>query len=87
MLLKVIIYTILIYYVFKLVFRYLMPLFISKQARKMQKRQENAHEEYISRKKKEEGKVTVEYNPETQNKSKNDRNTHGGEYVDYEEIK
>jgi hypothetical protein len=53
----------------------------------MQKRQENAHEEYISRKKKEEGKVTVEYNPETQNKSKNGRNTHGGEYVDYEEIK
>ncbi|MBZ4676882.1 MAG: hypothetical protein JG782_1502 [Anaerophaga sp.] len=85
MLFRVIIYTILIYYVFKLVFRYLMPLFISKQARKMQKRQENAHEEYINRKKKEEGKVTVEYDPEKQ--KRNDKDSHGGEYVDYEEIK
>jgi len=87
MLFRVIIYTILIYYVLKLVFRYLMPLFISKQVRKMQERQEKAHKDYINQKKREEGKVTIEYNPEKQNRSKNDRNNQGGEYVDYEEIK
>jgi uncharacterized membrane-anchored protein YitT (DUF2179 family) len=87
MLFRVIIYTILIYYVLKLVFRYLMPLFISKQVRKMQERQEKAHKDYINQKKREEGKVTIEHNPEKQNRSKNDRNNQGGEYVDYEEIK
>jgi hypothetical protein len=51
----------------------------------MQNKQEKAREDYINQRKKEEGKVTIEYNPRSSNTSgKNDQK---GEYVDYEEIK
>lgn len=85
MLFRIIIYFILFYYLFRLIFRYLVPLFITRQVHKMQNKQEKAREDYINQRKKEEGKVTIEYNPRSSNTSgKNDQK---GEYVDYEEIK
>ncbi len=84
MLLRIILFAVIIYYIFKLIFRFLMPLFLSSQARKMQEQKEKSHRDFMSRKKAEEGKITIDYDAS----SKKDRSSgkKGGEYVDYEEI-
>ncbi|MGQ1889462.1 DUF4834 family protein [Thermophagus sp. OGC60D27] len=84
MLFRVIIYTILIYYLIKLIVRYLFPFFISRQVRNMQNRQERAQKDFVNQRKKEEGKVTIEYTPGSSKTSQNKGPK--GEYVDYEEI-
>ena len=84
MLLRVIIFSILIYYLLRLVFRYLLPFFISGQVRKMQNKQEKARKDFINQSKKEEGKVTIEYPSGSSNASQNKGPK--GEYVDFEEI-
>lgn len=86
MLFRIILYSILFYYLFRLIFRYLVPLFISRQVHRMQNKQEKAREDYINQRKKEEGKVTIEYTPGSSPKNSRDSGIKG-EYVDYEEIK
>jgi hypothetical protein len=90
MLLKLIVFFIIGYYIFKLAFRFLLPLFVSRQARKMQDKQEKAQRDYVNKRRSQEGKVTIEYDP-SQKKKGHTTNTNttdkGGEYVDFEEIK
>jgi hypothetical protein len=85
MLFRIIIIAVIIYYIFKLAFRFLLPLFISSQTKKMQKQQANAHRDYMNRQKSEEGKVTIEH--DASGKKQRGDGKDGGEYVDYEEIK
>ncbi|MFW5754163.1 MAG: DUF4834 family protein [Marinilabiliaceae bacterium] len=91
MLLKLIVFFIIGYYIFKLAFRFLLPLFVSHQARKMQDKQEKAQRDFVNRRRSEEGKVTIEYDPSQKKKNrghqKNDDPGQNGEYVDFEEIK
>ena len=84
-LLKIILFTVLLYYLFKGIFRYLFPFLISNQAKKMQKKQEQAKQDFVNQQQKNEGKVTIEYDPSQKHNEKNRGNE--GEYVDYEEIK
>lgn len=79
---KIIIFAVIIHYIFKLVFRFVFPWFISNRAKKMQQEKEKAHRDYMNRKRNSEGKVTIEY--DTSNKKRNNRQE--GEYVDFEEI-
>jgi len=79
---KIIIFAVIIHYIFKLVFRFVLPWFISDRAKKVQKEKEKAHRDYMNRQRNQEGKVTIEY--DTPNRKR--KNTQEGEYVDYEEI-
>ncbi|PWD99615.1 DUF4834 family protein [Marinilabilia rubra] len=85
-LLKIILFAVLFYYIFKGIFRFLFPFLLSNQAKKMQRKQEEAQRDYFNKQKHEEGKVTIEYDSsQKQSNKKNHGNT--GEYVDYEEVK
>lgn len=83
MFLKVLIFLIVIYWVFKLIGQIFLPLFITHRLKKMEEDKQKAYREYISRKKKEEGKVTIDRNTKNLNK----KDTNNGEYVDFEEVK
>lgn len=72
----------LIYLFFRLLIRYVLPWFLASRINKMQNRQHQTVQDLINKKKKEEGKVSVDYIP---NKKKSSI-SNGGEYVDYEEI-
>ena len=91
MLLKLIVFFIIGYYIFKLAFRFLLPLFVSRQARKMQDKQEKAQHDFVNRRRSEEGNVTIEYDPSQKKNNrghqKKDDPGQDGEYVDFEEIK
>ena len=90
---KLIVFFIIGYYIFKLAFRFLLPLFVSHQARKMQDKQEKAQRDFKNRRRSEEGKVTIEYDPSQKKKNRGHQNKNNddpgqdGEYVDFEEIK
>lgn len=86
-LLKIIIFAVIIHYLFKLVFRFVLPLFISNRVKNSQKKKEKAHRDFMERQKAEEGKVTIEYNGSNSKKKKQKNMDEKGEYVDYEEIK
>ena len=80
--LKFLLILLVIYYGFKLIGRFLFPSFFSNNVNNDEKRRQKAWDDYLFRKKSEEGQVTVDYNKD-KNKSRNKE----GEYVDYEEIK
>lgn len=85
MIFKIILFLIIFYYLFKIVVRVFLPIFISNRVQKMASEKENAYKEYVKKQKQNEGKVFVTHNP-SDNKSapKSDLD---GDYVDYEEVK
>ncbi len=85
-LLKFILGVIIVYYVFKLAFRFLLPVFIKNQVKKMNQQQEQARWSNKNQQKQQEGKVTIEYAPSGKNEKRRDNQTQHGEYVDYEEL-
>ena len=78
-LLKTILIILIIYYLFKLVARYLLPwfakYFINKAARKYQNQHQKQPEKKV-------GEVSIEYKPEKKGKLDD-----LGEYVDFKEMK
>jgi hypothetical protein len=83
MFLKVIVFLIIIYWVLKLVGQIFLPLFITHRLQKMETDKQKAYRDYIARKKKEEGKVTID----GKTKNLNSKDSNNGEYVDFEEVK
>ncbi|WP_010662343.1 DUF4834 family protein [Marinilabilia salmonicolor] len=82
---RILLIFIIIYYLFRLIGRYLFPFLLKNQVEKMQKKQEQARKDFENKQRSEEGKVTIDYNSR---KDKNKRDSDSqGEYVDYEEIK
>ena len=81
---KIIIFAVIIHYIFKLLFRFVLPFFISNRAKNIQKEKEKAHRDYMNRQRNQEGKVTIEYDTPDRKKKRN--NTQEGEYVDFEEV-
>lgn len=85
MIFKIILFFIIFYYLFKIVVRVFLPLFIRNRVQKMASAKENAYKDYVHKQKQNEGKVFVTHNPsEKRSSSKGDLD---GEYVDYEEVK
>ena len=72
-----------IYFIGRAVIRSIVSYFISDATKKMGEQMNRQQEEMIRRQKKQEGRVTVDYNPKS-NKGF-DRNE--GDYVDFEEVK
>ena len=68
-----------IFYAIKLI----GELFVSNRINNAEKRRKRAYDNYVNRKKSEEGNVSYDYD----GNRKNRRNRNEGEYVDYEEIK
>jgi bacteriorhodopsin len=79
--LSIIFWVLVIYYLIKLIVRYLFPFLLVRFINRMQNKMGGfqAQAENASR----EGEVKVKYNPETNTKSNSDL----GEYIDFEEIK
>lgn len=71
------------YLLFRLLTRIVLPWFVVSKFNKMQKDQQKATQDLINKKRKEEGKVFVDYIPNKGESSKGN----DGEYVDYEEVK
>ncbi|ASB49091.1 DUF4834 family protein [Alkalitalea saponilacus] len=91
MLFKVLLFLIIIYYVFKIVGRIFLPIFMTSRIRKMEEQKEKAYREYLKQKKRNEGKVTVDQVPHQKKqqprKTRPFNNDSSGEYVDFEEVK
>ena len=81
-LLKAIIYILVFYFLFKLVFRIVVPYVLKTYLQKNQQQFYDANGNPQMKTKKQ-GDVTIEYEQDKKNKSKQS----GGDYVDYEEIK
>ncbi|MCK4360542.1 MAG: hypothetical protein KAV70_02255 [Bacteroidales bacterium] len=82
-LLKFIFVVILIYYAFRILFKYVFPYILKQYIKKTKNKYFYQEGELKKDKKKKEGKVNIDYVPE-KDKGKND--TELGEYVDFEEI-
>jgi len=72
-----------VYYLFKIIARYLLPYLVKRMIGKMAD-QMTQKQGYQGSSPKPEGKVTIEYKPETKKRKATDDY---GEYVDYEEVK
>lgn len=83
MIFRVILFLIIIYYVLKLIGKIFLPIFLTHRIQKMEEEKQKAYRDYIARKKKEEGKITVD----GKSNIHENRNLDKGEYVDFEEIK
>lgn len=79
---KIILVFILIYLLFSILIRYVFPYLIKRHFRKTQEKFYGKSTE--SKKRKKEGAVNIDYDPNNNNKKNGDDL---GEYVDYEEIK
>lgn len=79
--LSIIFWVLVIYYLIKLIVRYLFPFLLVRFINRMQNKMGGfqSHTDNSSR----EGEVKVKYNPESNPKSNNDL----GEYIDFEEVK
>jgi len=77
-LLRTILIIVIVYYAFRLLFRYVMPLL----ARYFLKRTQKKYQKQYKKPKRKVGDITVEHTPEKK-KELDDL----GEYVDYEEVK
>ncbi len=73
------------YYLFRLVIRVVLPVFLSFWVKKSSKQKQRAAQDYINRQKREEGRVTINHIPKRENK-KHPNSSAKGEYVDFEEI-
>lgn len=82
MFLRILIFLIIFFYLLKLIGQIFLPLFITRRMQKMEKDKDKAYHDFIYKKKKEEGKVTIDR--KIKNRDNLDKKT--GEYVDYEEI-
>lgn len=83
MILKILVFLVIIYYLLKLVGQVFLPIFMTNRIQKMEEEKQKAYRDLINRKRKEEGKVTVE----GKNKTKGHINPTEGEYIDFEEVK
>ncbi len=84
-LLKAIFYIFTFYYIFKLLARFLMPIFLKKGLERMQRNQQGASSSFKDEARQREGTVTVKQSTDKKNHHIVDDNQ--GEYVDFEEIK
>lgn len=84
MIFKIILFLIIFYYLFKIVVRVFLPIFIRNRVQKMASAKENAYKDYVNKQKQNEGKVFVTHNPSEKRSTQSDLD---GEYVDYEEVK
>ncbi|MFC2117980.1 hypothetical protein ACFLTI_00120 [Bacteroidota bacterium] len=73
---------IIIYYVGKFFARYIFPIFLRNYIKKMAPRAD-INNNFKEEKSKKKGEVTVEYKPESNNKT---INKESGDYVDFEEV-
>jgi hypothetical protein len=81
---RTLIYIIIIYYVVRIIMRYLIPAMFGSYINKRMNDFANASSgRQNTGKRKREGEVTIEYNNQAEEKKDQDR----GEYIDYEEIK
>lgn len=80
---RFILFVAIFYLLFRLLTRIVLPWFVVSKFNKMQKDQQKATQDLINKKRKEEGKVFVDYIPNKGESSKGN----DGEYVDYEEVK
>lgn len=80
---RFIVILIIIYYVFKLLGRYVFPYLIKRQLRKAQERMGVQPEEDIKEAKKKSGQVNIDYIPKRQKKSNSKQS---GDYVDFEDV-
>ena len=71
------------YLLFRLLTRIVLPWFVVSKVNKIRRDQQKATQDLINKKRKEEGKVFVDYIP---NKGVSPKEK-DGEYVDYEEVK
>ncbi len=84
-LLKAIFYILTFYYIFKIVARYVFPIFLKKGFERMQKQHQGASSSFREEAKQREGTVTVKQSTDKKNHHIVDDNQ--GEYVDFEEVK
>jgi hypothetical protein len=78
--LRTVLILLIIFYAARLITRFVVPLLFQKTIRDMQnKMQQQVRDQ--QRQGKREGEVTIE-----RNTNQNNRNTHTGEYVDFEEV-
>ena len=82
-LIKFLFILIIVYYLFKLFARYLMPYLLALFIKKTQKRMMDQQDDFVKTQRKKEGKTSVDYIPKDKgNPNKSDL----GEYTDYEDI-
>ncbi len=80
---KTILIIITIYYVLKLIARFVLPLFLKKMMQKFEKKfNEQQHQNSSNKTNVKEGETVIDKAPNTQSKS----NKNVGEYVDYEDV-
>lgn len=80
---KTILIIVSIYYVLKLIARFVLPLFLKKMMQKVEKKfKEQQHQNYSSKTNVKEGETIVDKAPSTQSESSKSV----GEYVDYEDV-
>lgn len=77
--LRLILWIIIIYILFRLLVRYVFPFLVRYFVKKSQ---DKFYEENPNIRRKKEGEVSIDYVPEKDKKKKDDE----GEYVDYEEV-
>jgi len=79
-LLRTLLVFVIIYYAFKLVARYILPIILKSAVNKVQK---NMNKQYAPEKDNtKEGETTVDFTPDTTSKTAN-----VGEYIEFEEVK
>lgn len=81
--LKTIAILILIYYAFKLIVKYILPLFLVRVVKNVEKKMQNQKEQYNNQSKGKVGETVIDRKPTSQKST----NKNVGEYVDYEEVK
>jgi uncharacterized protein YacL len=81
--LRTILIIILIYYLFKIIARYILPMFFANYMDRKMDEYAQMSQRQKQKAAKREGEVTIDYKPRDKEKVKRSE----GEYVDYEEIK
>lgn len=81
--LKTIAILILVYYAFRLIMKYLLPLFLVSVVKNVEKKMQNRQGQYSNQSEGEVGETVIDKKPTPQKST----NKNVGEYVDYEEIK
>ncbi len=84
-LIKAIFYIVTFYYIFKLIARFLLPVFVKKGFERMQRNHQGSSGSFRDEAKQREGTVTVKQS--TDKKQHHIVDDNQGEYVDFEEIK
>lgn len=82
-LLKTIAILIIVYYAFKLISKYILPLFLVRMVKNVEKKMQQQQGKYNNTEEGEIGETVIDKKPNTQKSS----NKEVGEYIDYEEIK